>query len=291
MSYIELINQFWQTRRRVRLTSAEADLYFCLLQECNLRDWLNPFECSNGLICATIGMSESTLIDVRNRLQQKGFIKFEAGCRKAKSPFYHILYFENTSINPSITRGITCGKNRGKTPDTPIYRSLSKDKDSKKYKQKHSSKVSLTGNDELPFESEKVSKDFIERVKFFFNEHCKGLRPVSIMTNKRIQTVNARKREYGETAVFDMLTKAGQSTFLAGQSRSGWCATFDWLFKPTNFVKVIENFYAEERTPIRNETNHDSKQRRDEEFAEHIASKMRAASQGVPPSGNTTPDF
>lgn len=28
MNYIELINLFWQTRRRVRLSSVEADLYF-----------------------------------------------------------------------------------------------------------------------------------------------------------------------------------------------------------------------------------------------------------------------
>ena len=67
MNYIELINLFWQTRRRVRLSSVEADLYFFLLQECNTQNWENPFECPNGLICVSIGMSEPTLIDARNR--------------------------------------------------------------------------------------------------------------------------------------------------------------------------------------------------------------------------------
>lgn len=247
MNYIELINHFWQTRRSVRLTSSEADLYFCILQESNLRGWANPFECPNKLICATIGMSESTLIDVRNRLQQKGLIKFEAGCRKSKSPFYHILYFENPSINPSITRGITRSKTSGKNPDTPIYRSLSKDKDGfkQKHKQKNSSKVALSGNAELPFGTEANSTEFFDRIKSFYHEHCKALRPVSVLTDKRKQILNARKREHGEDAIFDMLTKAGQSRFLAGQNARGWNADFDWLFKPTNFVKIIENKYAD----------------------------------------------
>jgi hypothetical protein len=73
------------------------------MQECNIRGWENPFECPNGLICATIGFTEKTLIDVRNRLQQRGFINFEAGQRKAKSPLYTLLYCNKVSINESIT--------------------------------------------------------------------------------------------------------------------------------------------------------------------------------------------
>jgi hypothetical protein len=98
MNYIELINLFWQTRRTVRLSSAEADLYYFLMQECNVRNWENPFGCPNGLICATIGFSEKTLIDVRNRLQQKGLIEFKPGQRKTAPPLYSLLYCKNVSI-------------------------------------------------------------------------------------------------------------------------------------------------------------------------------------------------
>ncbi len=239
MNYIELINQFWQTRRRVRLSSAEADLYFCLLQECNLRDWANPFECPNGLICATIGMCESTLIDVRNRLQQKGLIRFEAGSRKAKSPVYRILYFENPSKNTSITRGKNTSKNTSKNGGTPYI------KKTKTIIEDKSSIVTLTSNsDELPLGLEKSPNEFCDRVKVFFNGQCKNFRPVSVLTDKRKQAINARKREHGEQAVFEMLKNAGKSAFLAGQNDRGWCADFDWLFKPTNFVKVLENKYA-----------------------------------------------
>ncbi|MCC8146552.1 MAG: hypothetical protein LIO93_08985 [Bacteroidales bacterium] len=99
MNYIELINQFWQTRRIVSFSSKEADLYFVLLHECNIRNWQNPFECSNRSIVAAIGISEKTLIDVRNRLKQKGLIDFKSGKRKEHSPVYTLLYCKKVSLN------------------------------------------------------------------------------------------------------------------------------------------------------------------------------------------------
>ena len=99
MNYIELINQFWQTRRIVSFSSKEADLYFVLLHECNIRSWENPFECSNRSIVATMGISEKTLIDVRNRLKQKGMIDFKCGKRKERSPVYTLLNCKKESLN------------------------------------------------------------------------------------------------------------------------------------------------------------------------------------------------
>lgn len=91
MNYIGIINEFWKKRRSVRLSSAEADVYFFLLQESNQRGWENPFSCPNTLACAIIGISEKTLISVRRRLQEKGFIDFESGKSNGKSPVYTLL--------------------------------------------------------------------------------------------------------------------------------------------------------------------------------------------------------
>lgn len=111
MNYIEIINHFWQTQRTAVFTPNEAFLYLFLVQECNVRGWVNPFECSNGLICGSINMSEKTLIDVRNRLQQKGMISFESGQRKKKSPVYKILYCKKVSTNVSTSVSNSVGKN------------------------------------------------------------------------------------------------------------------------------------------------------------------------------------
>jgi len=99
MNYLKLINQFWKLRRSKRITSKQADLYFYLIQECNARDWENPFECSNKSIIASIDMKEPTLIDARNRLKQLGLLDFKSGKRNEESPQYKITYLNNLSRN------------------------------------------------------------------------------------------------------------------------------------------------------------------------------------------------
>ena len=103
MNYIEIINRFWQMRRACRLSSTEADLLYFLVQESNIREWANPFSCSNKLICATLGMQERTLIETRKRLQKKGFIDFENGCRNLYSPKYKILIDTTSRVKSNKT--------------------------------------------------------------------------------------------------------------------------------------------------------------------------------------------
>ena len=76
--------------RSVEFSPNEVFLYFYLLNECNIRGWENPFECPNRRIILSIGISEPTLIDCRNRLQSKGLLMFESGKRNEKSPVYYL---------------------------------------------------------------------------------------------------------------------------------------------------------------------------------------------------------
>ena len=77
--------------RSVEFSPNEVFLYFYLLNECNIRGWQNPFEHPNKTIVLATGISEKTVIEVRNRLQQKGLITFESGKKNAKSPVYYLL--------------------------------------------------------------------------------------------------------------------------------------------------------------------------------------------------------
>ena len=121
MNYIVLINRFWQLRRKMRIGNTEADLYYFLLQESNLRNWENPFSCPNMLICVSIGITEKTLIRARNGLAEKGLIEYRPGRRKAASPVYTLLEPSETEMTckterkregmkRELERGITEGK-------------------------------------------------------------------------------------------------------------------------------------------------------------------------------------
>lgn len=82
-----------------------------------------------------------------------------------------------------------------------------------------------------------------------YNNKCISLPPVKQLTKKRKQSINARIRQYGQENVYEMLDKASQSTFLAGQNKTGWTANFDWLFRPNNFIKVLEGNYTNKVSP------------------------------------------
>lgn len=60
---------------------------------------------------------------------------------------------------------------------------------------------------------------------------------------KRREFVRARIREHSLNTVYEMITKASRSDFLNGKNRNGWVADFTWLFRPSNFQKVIEGNY------------------------------------------------
>ena len=101
MNYIELINHFWRMHRLHEFSPKEAFLYFALLNECNLRSWQNPFACTNKSLCATTGMTEKAIIDVRKRLEERGMITCTAGVRGRKAPVYSLLYSDLNCQNES----------------------------------------------------------------------------------------------------------------------------------------------------------------------------------------------
>ena len=112
MNYINLINRFWVRNRIDPLKPNDICLYFFILDECNKRDWPDAIELPNGRILFETGLSERALVESRNRLQQKGFISFESGSRRSRSPLY-CLQYEGKNVGKNV--GKTVGKTEGKT--------------------------------------------------------------------------------------------------------------------------------------------------------------------------------
>lgn len=93
-----------------------------------------------------------------------------------------------------------------------------------------------------------LSKDNIspiESVVDFFNKTMASavIPKIRGSSGKRKTAIQARIREHGIDAVYEMITIASKSDFLNGKNNRNWVANFDWLFLPTNFQKVIEGNY------------------------------------------------
>lgn len=81
----------------------------------------------------------------------------------------------------------------------------------------------------------------------FFNaevDKAKSAMPrINGISEARKRYIQARYREFGYDALFKAITNAVQSDFLNGKNRRGYIANFDWIFKPTNFPKVLDGNY------------------------------------------------
>ena len=104
-------------------------------------------------------------------------------------------------------------------------------------------------SDAVASDPKKTSKDVVDFAGLisFFNramDQAKAIIPrCQSCEGKRREFVRARIREHGMEKVYEMITKASESDFLNGKNARGWIADFTWLFRPSNFQKVLEGNY------------------------------------------------
>ena len=79
-----------------------------------------------------------------------------------------------------------------------------------------------------------------------YNAVCVSLTPIKVMSEKRKKEAKTRflrefRGDMGEVRAF--FRKVEASDFLCGRNGHGWTASFDWLMKSANAVKVLEGTY------------------------------------------------
>ena len=85
-----------------------------------------------------------------------------------------------------------------------------------------------------------------------------GLNKLINIKNKRLKSLKARVKEYGIEKVMEAIDNINQSDFLKGKNDRGWQIDFDWLMKPNNFIKVLENKYKSNEPVIQASKNDSS---------------------------------
>lgn len=128
-----------------------------------------------------------------------------------------------------------------KAEETPLNRSESTQIKLNEMKLKEEE---LNPPGDSPPEIEKV--DYQKLVKLY-HEKCTGMPQVKILSESRKKVVKARVKEHGKVIVAEMIEEAGKSPFLNGVNNRGWTANFDWIFKPSNFVKIIDGCYSQKK--------------------------------------------
>jgi len=79
MTYIELINNFWELDEDWQFTCCETRLYFYLLKTANRLGWVDSWTRSDAKVSSDVGVSVNSMKTARNRLVQAGLIEFKPG--------------------------------------------------------------------------------------------------------------------------------------------------------------------------------------------------------------------
>lgn len=76
-----------------------------------------------------------------------------------------------------------------------------------------------------------------------FHSLCPLLNKVAVINDQRKGFINARISEFGLPKVTEVIRMAGESDFLNGKNDKSWKADFEWIMRPTNFIKIMEGKY------------------------------------------------
>lgn len=108
-----------------------------------------------------------------------------------------------------------------------------------------------------------------QRIIDFFNERCTTLPKVKMLSEQRRKLIKGRVEDAGgESELLRVIEMVNDSDFLSGRSGK-WSASFDWIMKKQNFLKIMEGNYANRRTDAVSPEEH-----RRREFASHIIDKL-----------------
>lgn len=196
--------------------------------------------------CLVIGLFSKELYDSEKILTSKGiqerYQKICDLCRRNNEIHeYNIISSEDIAFS-SEEMMISSSKS-----------TQSKVKKSKVKKSKEKKKEISPEGDSKKAELSSLPHPQVEHVDFvklqeYFNTTFRGkLSMVVSMTEARRKAVKARIAQYNKETVFIVLKKVAASSFLLGGNDRNWKCDFDWIFKASNFTKILEGNYDEKR--------------------------------------------
>lgn len=91
MNYIGYMNQLWRSALVEPMPASEIALYTFIVNECNVRFWRMPIQCSTVRICESLRISKQTLTVAREHLRKRGLIHFTPGKSRHLPSEYMLL--------------------------------------------------------------------------------------------------------------------------------------------------------------------------------------------------------
>ena len=270
MTYIDMINRFWNMDIEYHFTASETRLYFKLMEIANRVGWKVSVSVPNIRLASDVGISEKHLISIRQRLHDVKLIVCIKG--NTRTACKYIVDPDNFKVDslPNTDKKVS-NKEADKIDSLPktytevsnqvsnqvnIYKTrpeeireektlaspLLDEKDSKRGEAHMSAEPEKESFPAKPNRPPTPYQDIYE----MFISICSTLPQIQEPTKwakSRRDCVSARWREHPDIGFFyDLFHRVNNSDFLSGRAKS-FKAGFDWIFKPANLQKILEGNY------------------------------------------------
>ena len=101
---------------------------------------------------------------------------------------------------------------------------------------------------ERELEEKEINKEKVQRIAELFNNLCPSLSKVIVLSDSIKTEIANSLKQFSEDDLKTVFEKAEASSFLKGNNKSKWQASFDWLIKGENIAKVLNGNYDEKET-------------------------------------------
>lgn len=266
-SWIKIFRELLQWEWFEKAEMVQLFIYLLLKASCEDKQWQGitvkrgQLVTSNGSMRRDLKLSEQQIRTCIKRLISTGEITYQSTNRYVIITICNYdKYQENKSIanepineqantlptdeQRAINEQTTTSKEIKNIRNKEI--SISEDIDTKKSRKAASPSASAEAQAEEP--TEKIP--FAE-IKNLWNSTCTGFARLVVISDNRRNKIRNRVAEMGgvEKAlpiIKTIFEKAQASSFLKGDNKRGWKASFDWFFEnDKNWVKVFEGNYDE----------------------------------------------
>jgi hypothetical protein len=251
LNYIQLINRFWSVNLEFDFTGNEAKLYFYLLHASNGMNWKNPFKLSLRQIQLGAGISLNSIKTAQRRLVESGLVIVQNGIAgnphdiKNKTEYYLNTVSKNDSLISTLSNGTISKNDSHSGTEGDNHSDSHPDTIDKQNKTKQENTPVIPSGDS----AEKID---YQKLVDLYHKCCPELPAVTTLSDSRKKAIKARVKEHGKQKVAEMMERAGKSKFLTGANDRHWKANLDWLFKPSNFVKILDGCYDQKDHKYRN---------------------------------------
>lgn len=107
--------------------------------------------------------------------------------------------------------------------------------------------VSGIMNDEVKPLKEEIAVDWLSLMNMF-NKYSGVIPKINEITDARKKAVLTIISKHSKEVVREVIKDLINQPHLQGDNNRGWVASFDFIFKPANFIKIIEGNYKKKET-------------------------------------------